>query len=212
MPQEVTTLTSSRHGKEMAWLNNSILVDASRPQQPCYASSADKIRDLQAELHLPEHAKLLMSQKMKAMDMSRLLSKELQILDAKLDKLPGIPLRSATNFSERRRSATASGRAGDVDVLMHLSGAVFKGMTVAEKISTFKRFLWLPFRSDALETITHMEEMMSTLRFVQLATLHVRVADNELRSTTHEKLLLEIYEMVKDMKEGPNGETKAPSS
>lgn len=198
----------------MAWLDTSIQVDANRSHQPCHIATADKIKDLQADLHLPDHAKLLYSQKMKAMDMARLLSKELQILDAKLDKLPGIPLRSATNLSEQRRNATTSGRAGDVDVLVHLSGAIFEGMTVGEKISTFRRFLWLPFRSDALETIKHMEEMMSTLRFLQLASLDVRVADNELRATTHEKLLLEVWEMVKEIKEAQKGGSResSPSS
>lgn len=198
----------------MAWLDTSIKVDANRPHQPCHIATADKIRDLQADLHLPDHAKLLYSQKMKAMDMARLLSKELQILDAKLDKLPGIPLRSATNLSEQRRNATTSGRVGDPDVLVHLSGAIFEDMTVAAKISTFRRFLWLPFRSDALETIKHMEEMMSTLRFVQLATMDVRVADNELRAATHEKLLLEILEVVKEVKEAQHGTSResSPSS
>lgn len=182
--QTIQTLTLHRHSKETTWLDTSILAEDARGPQHISNLATEKIKDIQKMLDLPHHLDSLQKQKRKAISMTQSLSKELQSLDG---KLPPILLRTTTSHS------TSSSRR----------------RRTAEKVSAANSLLWLPFRSDALDTIKQMEEVRNRLLFVQLAMLDMRMVDNELRAATHERLLLEIWELLKRLNEAQAGEVEA---
>lgn len=204
------TLTLYRHSKETTWLDTSILAENARGPQHILNLAAEKIKDIQKKLDLPRHLESLQQQKQKAIIMIQSLSKELQSLDGKLPRILQRTTTSQSTASERRRRTATALTTGGVHGVLHFSDLFYEGMTdAAEKVSAANRLLWLPFRSDALDTIKQMEEMRNRLLFVQLAMLDMRMVDNELRAATHERLLLEIWKLLMGLNEAQTGEAEA---